>query len=382
MLEQYKTDFTGVKKILFIKFRHIGDVLLMNPTFKAMRNTLPDAHLAVLVNKGTEEMLTGNPNINEVITYDRAIKKQPLLKKIKYELEFLKNLRSKDFDMVVDLTSGDRSAIYSSLSRARYRVAYDPEKKGFWGKSLFYNYLGKSLGERSHIILQNLHLIKQFGINTEDCSVDIFFSEKDKQHIDTILFKNGVQYLDPIMHIHPTSRWLFKCWKDEYMAEIIDYCESSLGVRTVVTSAPDKNEMDRIKNILGSIRSSTVDLSGGLTLKQLAALSNRAFLFFGVDSAPMHIAAAVGTPVIALFGPSGAFSWGPWYNSQVTTHLTPYRKKNGLQTFGPHTVIQRDWDCIPCGKDGCNGSKNSECLHDIKVSEVIKEIKQKYVERI
>ncbi len=121
-----------------------------------------------------------------------------------------------------------------------------------------------------------------------------------------------------------------------------------------------------------------MELLGKTSLNQLSALSKRANLFFGVDSAPMHIAAAVDTPVIALFGPSGAFHWGPWdnnYSSEFGVRSSelknPYSRKNGTQTFGKHTVIQKDWDCVPCGKDGCKGSKISDCLLDIGVGEVI-----------
>jgi heptosyltransferase-3 len=100
----------------------------------------------------------------------------------------------------------------------------------------------------------------------------------------------------------------------------------------------------------------------------------------------MHIAAAIGTPVVALFGPSGTFNWGPWDNSQKTgdksqkseiNRLFPYPEQNGVQTFGIHTVIQRNWDCIPCFKDGCEGSKMSKCLEDIKPDEVKEVIVEK-----
>ena len=118
------------------------------------------------------------------------------------------------------------------------------------------------------------------------------------------------------MHVHPTSRWLFKTWNDKSMSEIMDYLQIKKKTRVIVTSSPEKKELDKAKKILKLCKSKPLQLLGKTSLKQLGALSSRAQLFFGVDSAPMHIAAAMNTPVIALFGPSGAFHWGPWDNQQ------------------------------------------------------------------
>jgi heptosyltransferase-3 len=110
-------------------------------------------------------------------------------------------------------------------------------------------------------------------------------------------------------------------------------------------------ELELVRAIRAACTSETIDLSGQLTLKQLAALSGRAKLFVGVDSAPMHIAAAMGTPVVALFGPSGELEWGPW---QVA-----------------HRVVASDTHpCRPCGNDGCGGGKVSECLTTLPVERV------------
>jgi heptosyltransferase-3 len=101
-------------------------------------------------------------------------------------------------------------------------------------------------------------------------------------------------------------------------------------------------------------------LAGKISLKELAALSARSLFFLGVDTAPMHIAAAVGAPVIALFGPSGEFNWGPWGDG--------------------HTVIKKDLECRPCGKDGCRGTKRSRCLEEISAEEVWAQV-QIYLEK-
>ena len=100
-------------------------------------------------------------------------------------------------------------------------------------------------------------------------------------------------------------------------------------------------------------------MAGKLTLKQTAALNKKAAFFIGVDTAIMHISAANDVPVLAFFGPSGADHWGPWDNDEKGSG---YRQRKGFQTMGRHRVIQESWECVPCGKDGCEGTKISDCL--------------------
>lgn len=396
-------NFSGIKKILVIKLRHIGDVLLSVPVFRALRENFPEAHIAALVNSGTEEVLEASPFINKTIAFDRSIKKMDFPQKYIKEISFLKMIRRKGFDMAVDLTGGDRAAIISFVSGAAYRVAYDI-REGFLGKRCLYNCLA-ARNDNQHTVLQNLDIVKQFGIKADNLSVDISIPEDARMFANRILEKNRTDKNTPVVHVHPTSRWLFKCWRDEYMAEVISWL-TDRGIIVIVTSAPDKREMEKAKKILSMVRTlgdcprftgeavesglsprlncgGVVDLCGKTTIKQIAAISEVSDLFFGVDSAPMHIAAAVGTPVVALFGPSGAFHWGPWDNESSKLSIknlefkTPYPEKSGIQTFGIHTVIQQDWKCIPCGKDGCDGTKISRCLTEMKVEEVINILKGK-----
>jgi len=388
-------QFHSVKKILVIKLRHIGDVLLTVPVFRALREHYPDARISVLVNSGTEQVLTGNSLIDEIIVFDRSIKSMAYLRKYANELSFLKNVRKRGFDMTIDLTGGDRAAILSFASGARYRLGWKP-KKGFIGKKHLYTHCFEPVPKR-HMVLQNLDIINQFGIGTENLSVDFHIPEDVKTFVKRIFEENNIPLHSPlsegvqrgvkVVHVHPTSRWLFKCWKDEYMAEVITWLVKQ-GIKVVVTSSPDKKEMDKTKRILSLASEFTpshipplpregigevIDLCGKTTIKQLAAISEASTLFFGVDSAPMHIAAAVGTPVIALFGPSAAFNWGPWDKNCPYG----YSKKSGIQKAGKHTVIQNHRDCIPCRKDGCNGTKISQCLESIKTEEVKKLLSEK-----
>ena len=153
----------------------------------------------------------------------------------------------------------------------------------------------------------------------------------------------------PFIHVHPASRWRFKCWPADRNAELIDRLAAD-GHRIVITAAPDSEELFFIDQIMTRTRAKPVNLAGRLSIKELGALTARAKLFFGVDSMPMHLAAAMGTPTVVLFGPSREAEWGPWNVA--------------------HRVIRSGHSCRPCGYDGCGGGKVSECMTVLSVDEV------------
>jgi heptosyltransferase-3 len=363
--------FTDINRILVIKLRHIGDVLLTVPVFRALRETFPEASLTALVNRGTESVLTENPLIDSFITLDRSVKKLPMPQRHLRELAFLRNIRKEKFDMTVDLTGGDRAAIISLVSGARHRLGWQ-SKKGFLGKKLVYTHLTRP-DNKQHMVLQNLAIVRSCGIDTRDLAVDFHFSSEERGFVHRILAERGIAERAPIVHIHPPSRWLFKCWQDEYMAEVIRRLLDRRAT-VFVTSSPDKRELDKTLRILSLVGDSPslIALPGKTTIKQLGAIAAESDLFFGVDSAPMHIAAAVGTPVVALFGPTGVYNWGPWSNdaSAALDGENLYPRRNGVQAAGSHIAVQMEWPCVPCGKDGCNGTKMSRCLEDISVDQI------------
>jgi heptosyltransferase-3 len=171
-----------------------------------------------------------------------------------------------------------------------------------------------------------------------------------ERDVDSLLSAQGLAS-GQFVHFHPGSRWQFKCWLAERAAALIDAL-AKRGERIVLTAAPDERELALIAAIRRHASAQVVDLSGKLSLKQLAALTAKAKLFIGVDSAPMHIAAAMRTPVVALFGPSSEFEWGPW---QV-----------------PHRIVaSTEHPCRPCGNDGCGGGKVSECLTQLPLDSVM-----------
>jgi heptosyltransferase-3 len=157
------------------------------------------------------------------------------------------------------------------------------------------------------------------------------------------------------------------------MSQIIDYCQLELGLKVVITASDDDMEIQKVDRIIALAKSDPINLSGILTLQQTAALNKKAKLFIGVDTAIMHMSAANNVPVFAFFGPSGACHWGPWDNSLMESG---YTKVSGMQVMGMHRVFSESRVCQPCGKDGCNGTKISDCLMSLDITNIKTQIKE------
>lgn len=342
-------SFHGIKKILIVKLKNIGDVLLTSPCIRALHESFPEAQISALVNEGTEQMLTQHPLLQEVITFPRSKVKGSVFRRMDGELHFLKGIRSKNFDMVLDLTSGDRAAWYAWFSGARYRLAHDPQGKGFLGKSFLYSHVAPYPQDPNiHEVAKNLSVLDAFGIKATTPKLEMYFTDESKAAVAKRLHEGGIK--EGFVLVHPTSRWLFKCWEDSRFAELIDWIQSELKYPVIITSGPDEKEIERANKVLGFCKTKPFSIFGKLSLKEWAALASRARLFIGVDSAPMHVAASQNIPSIALFGPTGHHNWRPWaVEHQLLVH-----------------------DC-PCSKDRqehCDWKQTRACMMAITVDEV------------
>lgn len=339
-----KVDLDRVQRILVIKFKHIGDVLLMVPTVRALREKFPQAYITCLVNKGTEEMLTGNPLIDEVLTFNRSIKKLPRIRKIIKSLKWAKSVRNKRFDLVIDLGGGDRGAVISFISGARIMASFDVPRekitfknlfsklgyllfhwhfkgKGTLGRRFLFTHLARAKGIREHTIEHDLNVVRNLGIDTENKELEIFVSDEDRRHIASLLKEKEIGKEEILTIVHPVSRWREKEWRDEGFARACDYLIDRYHAKVIFTSGSGRREMRRIKEIISLMKETPVDLSGKLSLKQLVALIERSNLYLGLDSAPMHIASALKKPLIALFDPTSIPEWAPRGENQIALSI-------------------------------------------------------------
>jgi heptosyltransferase-3 len=305
-------EFENVWNIAVFKFRNIGDVLLMTPALRAIRHAFPRARIVAIVNSVTDAMLEGNPHVDEVIAYGRGVQHFGPLRQAAYEAAFAWDLRKRGFDLTIDLSMSDRAVWCSLASSPRYSVSFLHHTWGprNWRRFAFTHAMPYP-ENISHEVEKQLQLLAQFGIRTTDDSLVLRVKGEDRAWAKALIepFCLGGR---PVVHVHPVSRWLFKCWHDDRMAAVIDWLEEECRCRVIVTSSANERELTRSQAILRRCRTSPIFLPGTTSLGQLAALSQASDCFFGVDTAPMHMAGAVGTPVVALFGPSHSASWAPW----------------------------------------------------------------------
>ncbi len=368
------TEFTPTN-ILVIKSRNIGDVLLTGPLVSTLHAQYPDAHITALVKAGTEEMLLDHPDLDQVMTYPKRSSNCNRLQFLLRDFSWQWGLRKFKFDMVINTTEGERGALTAYLSKAPKRIGLKMSRNTGWRKKLLTDPIDPVKNKRRHTVIRNLDLS---GVPTEKQirEVKLVYHPEDLKRVDKQLAFYRRDASKPLVWVHPASRWFFKCWTNKGMATVIDYLHS-VGNQVVLTSGPEDRERYQVSTILQlcKTKDQAINLSARLSLKELAALGKRADLFFGVDTAPMHMAAAMNVPVVAIFGPSGTFDWGPWPNGWQGED-TPYPNQSGVQYAGPHTVIQKDWECAPCGQDGCDGSKRSSCLDQLSVEEVLPSIRK------
>ena len=351
-------DLSGVRRVLVVIFKNIGDVVLSSPVFSVLKKELPNAVIDAAVNSGTETVLMGNPAINRIHVLDRAALKGNPLKRLVRELEFIRSVRSLNYDLSIVLSTGGRGKKLGLFSGAGIRVGIGSGKSPMLlGKPLFTVSVQQAPAHR-HYVERDLDCLRKIGLfpDKEMRATRFFEGEEARARAEKLLADNGINRGDPYVLFHPTSRWMFKCWPYEKAAELIDRLNKELNASVVLTSGPDSVEFSYMKYVLNSINSNVTDLSGKLSLRELGAFIRNARMFIGVDSAPMHIAAAVKTPAVALFGPSSELDWGPWGE-------------------GHKVITAGSFTCRPCNQDGCGGSKWSECMEKIEVETVFRNVK-------
>lgn len=339
------------KRILVIKMRFHGDMLLTTPVISTLKQRYPDAKVDVLLYQDTMPILSENPEINAL----HGIKNRGTgtRAKIANFVHLLKTLRASHYDLVVNLTDQWIVALLVRGLQAETKITQDfaQRQSRFWKNS--FTHLAPYTGD--HVVERNLSVLRPLGIN--DFYTDTTMSYRP-EHWETMRARlDALEVGEHYVVIQPTARQLFKCWDDDKFAQVIDALHAR-GYEVVLTSGPGADDLACVNNIARQCQTAPVtELAGKTSFPQLAALIDRAALFIGVDSAPMHIAAAVKTPIICLFGATDHVFWRPWSDNAIQFWAGNYqampkraeldRNKKYLSVIPAADVIQATETLLP-----------------------------------
>lgn len=339
--------------ILIVKLSAIGDVIHTLPALNAIRAHYPDAHITWLVEKAASDLVMGHRTLDRVIVSHRKQwlhrLKGPGRRKVWGEVkQFWHDLRDTRYDMVFDFQCLLKSAIPVWLARGGRKIGFDKGMQHQEHSYLFLNERIPPVDMEIHALTRGLMLLDAIGIPSDSVVYDVPFAENDTHLVRSLLFSSGIDGNRPIVAINPVALWETKLWLNDRFAQLADRMAKEFNVDVVFTGGP--GDEDVIRNIQAMMTVPCADLSGRTTLPMLAALYDQAALLVTTDTGPMHLAAAVDTPVVALFGPTAPWRTGP---------------------FGQgHRIVRTAPPCSPCFKRQCDENQ-CRCMRDISVDHVL-----------
>ncbi|MGQ6547532.1 putative lipopolysaccharide heptosyltransferase III [Serratia sp. JSRIV001] len=313
-----------VQRILVIKLRHLGDVLLTTPLLGTLRVNYPNALIDVLVYDGTQAMLAGNHDIYLTYTVDRRLKHQGVKAQYRGEHALWNSLRSARYDLVINLSDQWRAALYCRFLQPAFSLGfrYPTRNNRLWQAchSLLVTVDGH---KQQHTVLNHLDILTPLALPTQVTRVKQAYRQSDMDEVDRLSQRH---HLTDFVLLHPAARWAFKTWSVKGYTQVINHL-TARGATVVLTGGRSVEDVTLVTAILAGCTQpqQVVNLAGRLDLPELAVLMDRAMLLIGVDSVPMHMAAALQTPSVVLFGPSNLAQWSPWQAPHTLLWAGDYR---------------------------------------------------------
>jgi len=331
--------------ILIVKLSAIGDVIHTLPSLAALRRAFPQAHITWVVEEAAAEIILNHPDLNQVLisqrkTWMKKMKEGQVRKTLQEIKDFIRILRDRKFDLIIDFHGLFKSAFLVFLSRGGRKIGYDSYQEL---SGLFYREKIKE-DMNKHAVDRYLDFLTYLGV--ADCKPEfkIAIGEKNKEKVQTLLLEDHVQ--ETFIVVNPVAYWKTKLWDDERFANLCDRLGEVYPQMPIILTGQHSPSLEKIRSLCH--RDDVINWEGRTTLKDLAELYQRAKLLITTDSGPMHLAAAMGTPVVALFGPTNPLRTGPYGSG--------------------HVVIQEPLSCVPCFLKECD---KMTCMKGITVDAVM-----------
>ncbi len=346
--------------ILIVKLSALGDVVHTLPSLNALRRRHPQAHISWLVEAFARDLIEGHPALDRVIVWRRrefegAVLSGRWLTAARIFAETLRAVRQFPFDLVIDFQGLLKSSLWVGLARSRRKAGFGPGMERSEGSHLLLNEPVPAVSMDIHALERSLKLVEALGVPPGPVEYRLPITEAAREQVAAYLARQGIAPADRLVAIHPMTRWPTKLWINDRFAAVADALETR-GCKVVFTGSPaDGPALDAIAARMTS-RMRRANGEGGL--KVLAALHERARVVISTDTGPMHIAAAVGTPVVAVFGPTSPQRTGPYGDR--------------------HLVLRAGVPCSPCFSKRCIAREVEPmaCMRRIGVEDVLAAVDQ------
>lgn len=323
------------KKILLTRMKYIGDVVLTTPIIRTLREAYPDAHISYLGDANAVSLLQNNPFLDEIIPFDFS--KDTILYQVKMYMQMYKG----KYDLTIDLYSNPRSALMSFATRAGMRIGGDSKSRG-----KLYTHRISDDGIVKSAIDYHYMSLKPLGIMPRYYTTEIYLTDEEKIEARLYLKALGIDGSKKIAALHPGGTWPAKLWQKEKFAELASIL-SEKNISVILTGGNND------ANVVEYVRSNSNAVSiGNISLRMVSAVYSHCNALVTNDCGVMHIAAAVGTPTLGIFGPGQENIWFPY--------------------TAPHKALRRHVHCHPCHLNVCNRTNDGfmECMKLITVEEV------------
>lgn len=352
------------KTILVIITRRIGDVLLTTPLIRTLKAAWPDAKLDILVFENTRDILTNHPDIHQIIAVPDHTSK---LVAFKWTIALWRK-----YDLAVSALPSDRATIYAWLAgKRRIGLLEDKPKQG-WKKCVLNDWVTFD-NINTHTVSMGLKLARKLALALK-YEVNVNWATHDSHLVNGLLTTHSIADNQTYAVLHTYPKFAYKMWNAAGWSNLATWLNQQ-NIQVILTGSGDPSEMHYIQQLLADLPPETLNLAGKLNFAQMAYLLKKATVYVGPDTVATHLAAAMGTPTIALFGPSNPVKWGPWPKGYHNEH-SPWQMIGASQKVENVILIQGLGDCVPCHLEGCDRHINShsQCLDDMPASRVISAI--------
>ena len=342
----------AIKSILLIRLDHLGDVLLTTPAIRSLKKTFPQARITMVIKEWSFEAIKNNPRIDNIIVFNPfwtiASNEGKRPEGVVGIYRLIRLLRKERFDLAIDFKGDVRNILIAYLSGAKRRLSYGIRGGGFL--------LTDDIPYESeiHEIDKNLRLLNRLGINSQDDEMELYVTDEDTARVEQILEHKGVDLSRETIALHYGGASQFKRWDVEKFIILAERIVENNSANVLFFGGPYERETFQ----LSESPEEGIFLMPDLTICQMAAAFKKCGLLVCNDSGPMHVGFAVGTPTVAIFGPTFPNRFGP-------------------KDLEKNRVVRSGLSCSPCWHpDKVIGCKERNCLNSIEVGSVLAAINE------